>query len=116
MLEEWRPVVGFEGLYEVSDLGGVKSLRTGRILKPATNIKSGYQFVCLHRAGKLPVVCVDLDKFFWGCREAAGFVNASVNQIYYALKKQNKTAGGYRWRRATQDEINRAKEGLQKHK
>ena len=26
MSEEWRPVVGFEGLYEVSDLGRVRSL------------------------------------------------------------------------------------------
>lgn len=26
MAEEWRPVVGFEGLYEVSDLGRVRSL------------------------------------------------------------------------------------------
>lgn len=27
MCEEWRPVAGYEGLYEVSDLGRVKSLR-----------------------------------------------------------------------------------------
>lgn len=26
MREEWRPVVGFEGLYEVSDMGNVRSL------------------------------------------------------------------------------------------
>ena len=25
-MEQWRPVVGFEGLYEVSDLGRVRSL------------------------------------------------------------------------------------------
>ena len=32
MREEWRPVVGYEGLYEVSNMGNVKSLnyrRTG---------------------------------------------------------------------------------------
>jgi hypothetical protein len=27
MSEEWRPVVGYEGHYEVSDLGGVRSIR-----------------------------------------------------------------------------------------
>lgn len=27
MTEKWRPVVGFEGAYEVSDLGRVRSLR-----------------------------------------------------------------------------------------
>lgn len=26
MREEWRPVVGYEGYYEVSNLGGVRSL------------------------------------------------------------------------------------------
>jgi hypothetical protein len=36
--EEWRPVVGYEGCYEVSNYGRVKSLYKGRvrdrILKP----------------------------------------------------------------------------------
>ena len=30
--EHWRLVVGYEGLYEVSDLGRVRSLRKGRLL------------------------------------------------------------------------------------
>ncbi len=38
--EEWRPVVGYEGLYEVSSKGRVKSLKRNttheRILKPST--------------------------------------------------------------------------------
>lgn len=54
--EIWRPVKGYEGLYEVSSLGYVKSLnyhRTGKekILKPAKN-KYGYLFVALYRNGK----------------------------------------------------------------
>lgn len=28
MIEEWKPIVGYEGLYEVSNLGRVKSLET----------------------------------------------------------------------------------------
>lgn len=38
MEEEWRPVKGYEGLYEVSNMGRVKSLHTsqGRILKQYT--------------------------------------------------------------------------------
>ena len=48
--EEWRPVVGYEGLYEVSSLGRVKSLckydsrnrfREERILKLCAN-RLGY--------------------------------------------------------------------------
>lgn len=33
MQEEWRAVVGWEGLYEVSSLGKVKSIRNNKLLK-----------------------------------------------------------------------------------
>ena len=33
-LEEWRPIAGLEELYEVSNLGRVRSKRYNRILKP----------------------------------------------------------------------------------
>jgi hypothetical protein len=61
MQEVWLPVVGFEGLYEVSDWGRVKSLArkdadggrriAERILKPAPN-KGGYLLVALHKNKK----------------------------------------------------------------
>ncbi len=65
MAEElWKTIKGYEGLYEVSDLGRVKSIeRTitnsrGRkthiketILKPET-LYDGYQRVCLSKRGK----------------------------------------------------------------
>lgn len=41
MEEVWKDVIGYEGLYQVSNLGRVKSLYTGRILKQSTNHK-GY--------------------------------------------------------------------------
>lgn len=60
MEENWKPVVGFEGLYEVSDLGRIRSLeRTcvcgkakrmpvkSRILKPIDH-QRGYLVVRLH--------------------------------------------------------------------
>ena len=36
MTENWKAIVGYEGLYEVSDLGRVRSLKYGKekILKP----------------------------------------------------------------------------------
>lgn len=49
---EWRPVVGYEGLYEVSELGDVRSvagsghLRDGRTLKQG--ITRSYYAVCLY--------------------------------------------------------------------
>jgi len=60
--ETWRPIAGFEGLYEVSDLGRVRSLpreirngphgrtrREGRILAP--RIRRRYLAVTLSRSG-----------------------------------------------------------------
>jgi hypothetical protein len=57
--EEWRPVVGYEGLYEVSNLGRARSLdrlvasgygstrqAVGRLLKPMTD-SHGYIYVTL---------------------------------------------------------------------
>lgn len=65
MTEEiWRPVVGYEGLYEVSNTGRVRSmdryvkcdyeryrLHKGKVLSPAKD-KDGYLVVSLHFNGK----------------------------------------------------------------
>lgn len=53
--EQWRPVEGYEGLYEVSNLGRIKSLNynhTGveKVLKPKNN--KGYLRVDLRKDGK----------------------------------------------------------------
>ena len=59
MKEQWKPISGYEGLYEVSDLGRVKSfdridkigrLHKGRVLKAAKE-GGGYSFVSLFRNG-----------------------------------------------------------------
>lgn len=34
MTEIWKDIEGYEGLYQISDLGNVKSLTTGRNMKP----------------------------------------------------------------------------------
>ena len=57
MNEIWKDIDEFEGLYQVSNLGNVKSLNyrhTGkeRILKPLTD-KYGYLFVTIYKNGKL---------------------------------------------------------------
>lgn len=67
MKENWKPVVGYEELYEVSDQGRVRSLDRevrveyqhgpvvkklkGREIKPSAN-KSGHLQVCLCREGQ----------------------------------------------------------------
>lgn len=60
--EEWRPVVGFEGSYEVSDLGRVRSVTRvvinidgvvqtfhGKMLKPWSAKCGGYRTVSMRR-------------------------------------------------------------------
>lgn len=51
MKEEWRPVIWYEHRYEVSNMGRVRSLKTGRILKPILHPR-GYVKVYLRDCGK----------------------------------------------------------------
>jgi len=49
MEEQWKDIIGYEGLYQISNLGSVKSLKYGkeRILKPIKK-KDGYLTVVLY--------------------------------------------------------------------
>ena len=49
-MEVWKEVVGYEGLYLVSDTGRIQNAKTNRILRPCTH-KIGYQSVMLYRNG-----------------------------------------------------------------
>ena len=53
-METWKSIAGYEGLYEVSDLGRVKSLKHGKekILKP-WNTNDGYLLVALCKDGHI---------------------------------------------------------------
>lgn len=56
MIEIWKEIEGYEGLYEVSNLGRVKSLgnnksRKEKVLKPGNNGR-GYIQVYLHKNGQ----------------------------------------------------------------
>ena len=48
--ETFLSVPGYEGLYEVSNKGNVKSLRSGKLLKQSSN--KGYKHVSLTKEGK----------------------------------------------------------------
>lgn len=53
MIEQWKPIDGFNGLYEISDLGRCRSFvrcMHGRIMKPTINT-NGYAYYTL--GGKL---------------------------------------------------------------
>ena len=53
--EQWRDIDGYDGMYQVSDLGSVRSRKSGewRLLKQQKDNKGGYLRVNLHRDGKL---------------------------------------------------------------
>ena len=49
-MEVWKPIKGYEGLYEISTEGNVRSLRRNKILKPGYN--RNYLFVVLVKNGE----------------------------------------------------------------
>lgn len=52
-MEQWLPICDYEGHYEISDLGRVKSFKRGRerILKPMLIGRPKYCAVALHKGG-----------------------------------------------------------------
>lgn len=50
MIETWKDVEGYEGLYEISTLGNLKSLHTNKILKKRPH--DGYARYALYRDKK----------------------------------------------------------------
>lgn len=189
MQEEWRDVVGYEGLYQVSNIGRVKRLKgygckLSRILKPCKN-HFGYIDVSLCKDGKeqkkkvhrlvaaafiqnpdnkpeidhidgtrdnnradnlrwvthkenlnfqvykrhrsiatssaqkgktgkqnnssKPIICIEKNKIFWGCCEASRITGVCHQNISANCRGKIKNAGGFHWRYATPDEIERSK-------
>jgi ribosomal 30S subunit maturation factor RimM len=65
MKETWKDIRGYEGLYQVSDLGNVRNLVTQKILKQSFNT-SGYVQVSLnknHKRKKITVHRLVLETF-----------------------------------------------------
>jgi hypothetical protein len=110
-MEEWRPVVGFEGYYEVSSLGAVRSLdrstqdargsgrrHVGKILKPSIH-RDGYCYVKLHARGIAKTVRIHgiVAAAFIGPRPAGKQVNHisgdkldnSIQNLEYVTPSEN---------------------------
>jgi hypothetical protein len=50
VIEEWRPVPGYADIYEASDLGRLRNVKTGKPVN-GTQYTHGYVIVCLSRNG-----------------------------------------------------------------
>lgn len=51
-MEEWKPIEEYNGLYEVSNLGRVRKVETGRIFTPKPSKKNGYVYITICAPGK----------------------------------------------------------------
>ena len=91
-MEEWRDVPGWEGLYEVSDDGRVRSLREGRYHmkeKTPTNVR-GYLKVSLYQKPRHQMISVHrlVAEVFVPNPECKPFVN-HINGIKTDNRKEN---------------------------
>ena len=57
MIEDWKDIPGYEGLYVVSNNGRVMNVRSGRVLRGIVN-NLGYIMVGLSKSGKVKMVSV----------------------------------------------------------
>ena len=48
----WRPITNYEGLYEVSNQGEVRSIKKNTVLRQTIGKKNGYCYVCLSKNGR----------------------------------------------------------------
>lgn len=79
--EDWRPVHGYEGFYQVSSLGIIQSLRTLRFLRPTPD-NYGYPSVTLCKIGgrsKRSVHTLVLRAFLGPCPN--GYQGAHLNGV-----------------------------------
>lgn len=73
-VERWTEIKGYEGLYEISDMGRVRRKPDGYVLRPAKNC-NGYMHLVLREMG-LP----------------------KHTHIHEACQGKLKQTGGYKWR------------------
>jgi NUMOD4 motif/HNH endonuclease len=55
-MEQWKNVIGFEGLYEVSNHGNVRSIKTNKIKNPTINKKDNRPFLNLWKENKQKIM------------------------------------------------------------
>lgn len=120
--EIWKPVVGYEDFYEVSNFGRVKSLprkwAKGGMLKPSP-VGHGYLRVCLCKNGKRERVKVHqlvMEAFVGRC--PAGYEvdhidwnpsNNRLDNLRYLPAEENNSRKSPEWYKNTAEAIRRTK-------
>lgn len=118
MNEVWKPVVGYEGYYEVSNLGSVKSLprcsTSGKVLTPYVNKKNGYCYVALskHNRRATKRVHVLVMNAFCPVDKKEGYdKNFTINHI--DGNKTNNTLSNLEWSSQSENQRHAVNIGLQ---
>ncbi len=111
-MERWREVAGYEGLYEVSDLGHVRSVDrvvrhhrggpknlVGKVLRPGPNDRYGHLGVVLCKEGNQRSVAVHrivMAAWVGPCPEGQevrhgpnGVADNSISNLCYGTRSQN---------------------------
>lgn len=57
-MENWKPIEGYEGLYEVSTAGAVRNLKRNGYTLKALTVTHGYKAVALHKEGKRKMMLI----------------------------------------------------------
>lgn len=89
---------------EVDHIDGNKTNNNVENLRWATSAENVNNPVTIKLRAK-PVVCVDTGKIFESLSAAGDHLRVSVAAICYAARGVRKTAGGFHWRYATPEEI-----------
>lgn len=98
MTEIWKPIEGYEGIYEVSDQGRVRNVKRGGRLLSCVKVAHGYLCVSLYKDGKQRMLLVHR-------LVALAFIPNPENkeQVNHKdLDKTNNTVGNLEW--VTRDE------------
>ena len=106
-MEQWKNVVGFEGIYEVSNHGNIRSVKTNQIKKPTINKKDNRPFLNLWKNNKQKIMRphrIVLEAFVGKCPEAMECCHNDGNSF-------NNHVSNLRWDTHTSNIHDRIKHG-----
>src|SRR5438067_4728673 len=109
MAEQWRDIIGYEGVYQVSDLGQVRNTQTSKMLQPV-KFKNGRIYVTLSDGGfqrKCTVHSLIAAAFLGPCspgheitHKDGDYTNNAAENLEYVTRRENQKrfvlrSGGY---------------------
>jgi hypothetical protein len=106
---EWKSVVDYEGLYEVSENGKVRNVKTQKIL--VTGCKSGYELINLSSEGKVKTTSIHR-------LVAKSFIDNPLNKSqvnHINGNKLNNQVTNLEWATPKENTNHALKTGLRKH-